>query len=313
MRNNRFLLVFTLAFFLAGGLPAKAQPQPSAATPVAVKFDHALVCVSDLATVRQGFTNVGLRPDYGGPHPGAVTQMALVGFSDNTYIGLMAPLKPPAPPGADWANSMNGNIGSCAWAAYVPDIRHAVARISIMGIKVTAPAPGARKRPDGVLIKWERANLGKGEPGSELPFLIQDFTPRSYRGHLSASVKGTGLTGVKIVVLGVKNLNSGIALFRRVYGWPAPELKSDSHFGAELAYFRGTPVILGAPLVQGSWLSARLTRFGNCPIGFLLSTSNFPATASRFSLPAASQWFGWKVAWFDPHKLDGVRLGIIGR
>ncbi|MGH9356352.1 MAG: VOC family protein [Terriglobia bacterium] len=313
MRNSTFILAFALALIPAGGVAAKAQPQSGPSAPVTVKFDHALVCVSDLAAVRQGFASVGLKSDYGGPHPGAVTQMALVGFTDGTYVGLMSPLNPPAPAGADWAKSMNGNIGSCAWAAYVPDIGHAVARISSMGVKVAGPAPGARKRPDGVLIKWERANLGKGEPGSELPFLIQDLTPRSYRGHLSASVKGTDLAGVKIVVLGVKDLDSGIALFRRVYGWPAPEVKVDPRFGAKLAYFKGTPVILGAPLAQGSWLSARLARFGNCPIGFLMSTSNFRTTRSHFSLPSASQWFGWKVAWFDPQKLDGVRLGIIGR
>ncbi|HLI30468.1 MAG TPA: VOC family protein [Terriglobia bacterium] len=317
MRNRGIhrLLTFAagLIAVLATGVTVKAQPAPGPSVPVAVRFDHALVCVSDLAAVRQGFASVGLTSDYGGPHPGAVTQMALVGFPDGTYIGLMSPIKPPAPAGADWAKSMNENIGSCAWAAYVPDIKSAVARFSRLGIKVTGPAPGARKRPDGVLIKWERANLGRGEPGALLPFLIQDITPRSYRKHVSASTKGTDLMGVKMVVLGVKNLDSGIALFRRVYNWPAPEVEAEPRFGAKLAYFKGTSVILGAPLAPHSWLAARLARFGDCPIGFLMGTSNFQATASRFSLPAAMQWFGWKVSWFDPHKLDGVRLGIIGR
>ncbi|MGH9376511.1 MAG: VOC family protein [Terriglobia bacterium] len=317
MANHKIqrLLAFALGLtmVLAASLSAVVKPRPAPSEPVAIKLDHALVCVSNLSAVRHGFASVGLRSDYGGPHPGAVTQMALVGFPDHTYIGLMAPLKPPAPAGADWAKSMNGNIGSCAWAAYVPDIMHAVERISSLGIKTSKPAPGARKRPDGILLKWERANLGRGEPGAELPFLIQDITPRNYRGHVSASTRGTDLTGVKIVVLGVKDMDSGIALFRHVYGWSAPELKTDARFGAKLAYFKGTPVILSAPLTPSSWLSARLARFGNCPIGFLMGTSNFQTTASRFSLPAATQWFGWKVSWFDPQKLDGVRLGIIGR
>jgi len=317
MRRRRVcapgVFVVELLFILTSGFMAKAEPQNAPSAPVTIKFDHALVCVSNLATVRQSFTSIGLRPDYGGSHPGAATKMALVGFPDGTYVGLMAPLKSPAPAGEDWGPSMNGNIGSCAWAAYVPDIKSEVERLSYLGVMVTKPAPGARKRPDGVLIKWERANLGQGEPGSLLPFLIQDVTPRSYREHVSASTMGTDLTGMKMVVLGVKDLDSGIALFRRVYGWPAPELKTDARFGAKLAYFKGTPVILGAPLAEHSWLSARLARFGNCPIGFLMSTSNFQATASHFSLPAATQWFNWKVSWFDPQKLDGVRLGIVAR
>ena len=199
-------------------------------------------------------------------------------------------------------------MGSC-----VSNIRRPLERVSRLGIKVQAPVFGSRKKPDGTVIKWERATVGQGEPGTTLPFLIEDITPRSYRVQTSASTKGTGLTGVAVVVLGVKDLNASIALFRRVYGLPAPAVQDNPGFGAKLAYFEGTPVMLAAPLVRNSWLSNRLARFGDCPAAFLLGTRDFKATAAHFSLRNATQWFNRKVSWFDTKKLQGVKLGIISR
>jgi len=176
---------------------------------------------------------------------------------------------------------------------------------------VEAPNYLSRKKPDGTLSKWKKAKLGEETPGATLPLLLQDITPRSYRVEPSASTKGTNVTGVAIVVLGVRDLDASIALFRRVYSWPAPTVEQHPDFGAKLAYFEGTPVILAVPLAQNSWLSERLARFGQSPIAFLLGTRNFKTTSARFSLPSATQWFNRKVSWFDPDKLHGVRLGVI--
>ena len=141
--------------------------------------------------------------------------------------------------------------------------------------------------------------------------MIEDKTPRNLRVQPSASVKDSGLTGIEVVVLGVKDLDAAVALFRKAYGWPAPSLEQHKEFGAKMAYFHGTPVILAAPLEMNSWLGQRLDNFGNSPVAYLLGTTEVSAATKRFSLSPLSQWFGRNIAWFEVKKLKGVKLGVI--
>jgi catechol 2,3-dioxygenase-like lactoylglutathione lyase family enzyme len=300
-------------FALAIGSTAKSQAQADPSSPIILTVDHGVICESELGPIQKAFADVGLRPDYGGRHVEAPTQMAVLGFEDYSYLGLDTPVTSPAPQGVALSKFMDGNAGPCAWVVNVSDIGREVERVSRLGVKVEDPNYLSRKKPDGTLSKWKKANIGEESPGATLPLLLQDITPRSYRVEPSASTKGTNLTGVAIVVLGVRDLEASIALFRRVYGWPAPVVEQHPDFGAKLAYFEGTPVILAVPLTQNSWLSERLARFGPSPIAFLLGTRNFKTTSARFSFRSAAQWFNRKVSWFDADKLHGVRLGVIDR
>ena len=63
---------------------------------VVLEIDHASICGSNLDTLRQAFTDVGLTPDFGGPHGNGITQMAIIGFDDASYLELIAPVKPGA-------------------------------------------------------------------------------------------------------------------------------------------------------------------------------------------------------------------------
>jgi hypothetical protein len=288
-----------------------AQSNGSEAAPL--KFDHALICVSDLALMQQGLTDVGLRPDYGGHHGHATTQMAQLGFPDGTYIGIEAPVDASVETGTPQSALMKANAGPCGWSATSSDLKSDLERISHLGVTVGAPEPRSRNRPDGTMAEWRSASLGPGAPGSNLPFLIEDKTPRSNRApHASPSIDGTTLTGVAIVVLGVKNLNENIALFRKLYGWPAPNLENHPELGAKIAYFAGTPVMLAAPASPDSWVAQRVARFGQCPVAFLLRARDFQAASQHFSLPEGKRWFHRDVSWFDINKLHGVRLGIVG-
>lgn len=288
----------------------RPEARPGGSSPVEVKFDHALICTDDLDSVERGFAEIGLKPDYGGRHGQAPTHMAQLGFEDGTYIGLEAPLKTPAQ-GILRADLMNGGAGPCGWAAQTSDLKADLDHVSRLGVTVTTIESASRQRPDGTLAKWQDAGMGPGEPGVLLPFLMQDITPHADRVRTSASTRGSGLTGVAMVVVGVKDLNQGIALFRRVYDWPAPNVEDHPEFGARLAHFEGTPVILAAPLGQ-SWLSDRLARFGPLPAAFLLWTSNFKTASDHFALTHPVNWFGWKISWFDRGKLHGIKLGITG-
>ena len=190
----------------------------SAMAQTMLDLDHVSICGSDLDALRQAFSNVGLTPDFGGPHGNGVTQMALVGFDDQSYIELIAPVKAGVTEGSDWAKLISDNAGPCAWAVGTNVLLQDVDRLKKAGITVTDPKRGNRKRSDGMNIEWMTAQVGPGTPGSMLPFMIEDQTPRAWRVQTSESVKGSPLSGLDLVVIGVNNLDASIALFRKAYG-----------------------------------------------------------------------------------------------
>ena len=300
------LTVATLVLML---IPQTAMTQGSKS--VVLEIDHASICGSNLDTLRQAFTDVVLTPDIGGPHGNGITQMALIGFDDGTYLELIAPIKPGAAAGSEWAKFMSEDAVTCAWAVGTNVLLQEVDRLKKLGIPVKAPERGSRKRPDGMSIEWMTADVGSGTPGSTLPFIIEDQTPRAWRVQTSPSVQGGLVYGVENVVLGVNNLEASIALFRKAYGWADPLTETQKDFG-RVAYFPGEPVILASPS-GGGWLSDRLAKFGESPVAYLLGTRDFPAAAKKYKLSGTRTWFGQKVAWFDAGKLKGVRLGVIGQ
>jgi hypothetical protein len=289
------------------GMPTMAQESKS----VVLELDHVSICGSNLDTLRSALTDVGLAPDFGGPHGNGITQMAAVGFDDGTYIELIAPIKPGITEGSGWAKFMGDDATTCAWAAGTNVLLQEVDRLKKVGIAVTAPAHGSRKRPDGMSVEWMTADVGSETPGAMLPFMIEDETPRAWRIQTSASVQGAPVSGIENIVLGVNNLDSAIALFRKAYGWAAPVTETQKDFG-KMAYFPGEPVILAAPS-GGGWLSDRLAKFGESPVAILLNGRDFAAAAKKYKLSGMKTWFGEKVSWFDEKKLKGVRLGVIGQ
>jgi len=281
----------------------------SAMAQTLLDLDHVSICGSDLDALRQAFTNVGLTPDFGGPHGNGVTQMALIGFDDQSYIELIAPVKPGVTEGSDWAKFITDNAGACAWAVGTNVLLQDVDRLKKAGITVAEPKRGSRKRADGMNVEWMTAQVGPGAPGSMLPFIIEDQTPRAWRVQTSDSVKGSPLGGLDLVIVGVNNLDASIALFRKAYGWSEPLTETQKDFG-KLAYFPGQPVILAS---GGGWVSDRVGRFGEGPVAYLLSTKDFSAATKKYKLSGGKTWFAQKVAWFDASKIKDVRLGVIGQ
>jgi hypothetical protein len=300
-------LSFATLVLLAMSRPAMTQETKS----TTLELDHVSICGSNLDTLRQAFTDVGMTPDLGGPHGNGITQMASIGFDDASYIELIAPVKSGATAGSDWAKFMADDAVTCAWAVGTNVLLQEVDRLKKAGIPVKTPERGSRKRPDGMSIEWMTADVGPGTPGSTLPFIIEDQTPRAWRVQTSASVKGAPVGGIESVVLGVRNLDASIALFRKAYGWAAPLIETQKDFG-KLAYFPGAPVILAAPL-NGGWLADRLSKYGETPVAYLLATRDFAAATKKYKLSSNKIWFGQKVGWFDAAKLKGVRLGVIGQ
>lgn len=293
------------AFVLMLSTLTIAQPTKD----VVLELDHVSVCGSNLDALRSAFTEVGLTPDFGGPHGNGVTQMAAIGFDDGTYIELIAPVKAGEASGSPWGKFMGEDAITCAWAVGTNVLLQEVDRLKKAGIPVTEPVKGSRKRPDGMSIEWSTADAGAGTPGSVLPFIIEDQTPRAWRVQTSPSVQGAPVSGVENVVIGVSNLDAAVAMFRKAYGWADPIIETQKDWG-KMAYFPGEPVIL----VSGAgWISERIGKFGESPVAFLLAARDFPAAVKKYRLSGTKTWFGQKVAWFDAGKLKGVRLGVIGQ
>jgi hypothetical protein len=302
------MLLSLLALVMVGW----AQEQSSKG-PVFITIDHASVCGSNLDTLRQAFTNIGLASEYGGPHANGITHMALLGFDNGSYLELIAPQTAGKTEGSGWSNFMAGDAGPCAWAISSQDIEQDVVRLKAAGVPVSGPEAGSRKRPDGMSVEWQTASLGSGPPGSTLPFLIQDRTPRAWRVQPTQSLQGSGLTGFAAIVVGVRDLNAASALFEKAFNWDPPVMEEHRDFDAKLAYFPGTPVILATPLNGRGWLADRLQKFGDSPAAFLLSAPDFNAASKKFHLSGSKTWFQQRVAWFDEHKLNGWRIGVLGQ
>jgi hypothetical protein len=270
-----------------------------------LKVDHATVAGKDLHSMQRALENAGITAEDGGPHSNHATEMALTSFPDGSYLELIA-IQPNADPAAvakhEWHKQLQRNGGPTAWAVRPADFDAERARLHAAGIQVSEARKNGRKRPDGVQIEWETAQVGAGN-GNFFPFLIHDFTPRERRAYPSGKPTTTKWTGISKVVIAVKDLDASSAQFQRAYGFSAPEHQNDAGFGAKLAWFRGTPVVLAAPLTPDSWLNARLAEFGEMPCAFIVGSPGGLVGYRR------SQWFGKAVVWADAAKL-GWHLGF---
>lgn len=284
-----------------------------------LRIDHVAIGGSELAPIQRGFAAAGLPVQYGGAHANGVTHMALCAFDDGSYLELIAPIVPGQRTPV-WPEQIARDGGPCGWAVRTDDLAREAARVASLGVAVAGPHHNSRRRADGVLAEWDVASLGKGQPGALLPFVIQDSAAREHRvpvgrgGAASATALGL-LTEVALVVLGVSDIDGAAALFRRVYDWAAPDVHDDAAFGARIAQFPDTPVVLAAPRSADGWLAARNARFGDSPCAYVLGTADLEAASRRLSLASPTNWLNRRVAWIDRRVLDDrqvldVRLGM---
>ncbi len=268
--------------------------------PTELVVDHVTVAGSDLKAMEARLASIGLRSEYGGPHSNHATEMALTSFPDGSYLELIA-----IPNGADekavdahyWSKELRGNAGPTAWAIRAKDITGDIVRLEQAGALVSDPVRAGRERPDGVRLDWETANIGSEPNGTFFPFLIQDFSKREQRAYPSGKPTTEEFKGVSRVVIAVRDLATSIARYRKVFALPAPVQQSDDALGGRIAFFKGTPVALAAPVNDQSFIAARLRDFGEGPCAFVLRSRHSSANSSS-----------WKISWFAPGKL-GWHLG----
>jgi hypothetical protein len=268
-------------------------------------IDHVTIAGQDLDTIRQAFTRATRIPtEYGGRHSNHATEMALTSFPDGSYLEFMAIQPHPDPAKLDthpWVKFLKSNAGPCAFAIrFTPsEIDH----LKAAGITTDGPERGGRTRPDGTRLEWETTSVGSGTRGTFFPFLIRDLTPRPNRAYPSGKPTTDRITGISMVVIGVKNLDDAIIQYRRAFGLSAPHRLRDNEFDAELAWFDGTPIMLAQGLSGSSWLNQRVNAYGDIPSAVVLKAM------TGLSGTPGSNWFGHVVFWPNEGAL-GWRLGM---
>lgn len=289
MRRFAFLLLLSFPFFAAD-----------------LKIDHITVGGENLDTLRHAFTSMtAIQTEYGGPHSNGATEMATVSFPDGSYLEVIAIQKnasPTALAAHPWATFMNNNAGPCAFAIRAPNMGAIVDHFKNVGIDVSAPQRSGRTRPDGERLDWETTNVGTGH-GTFFPFLIRDITPREKRAYPSGKPTTTVIRRVELVVIGVGDLKSAIALYRRAFDLPEPKTKVDSQFGAEVAWFAGTPVVLAQGIDEHSWVTQRVHKYGDAPCAFV-----FKFAGGIGGGTFQSEWFEHSI-WWQNEKILGWRMG----
>ena len=267
-----------------------------------VTVDHVSVAGTDLKQMQARLAALGIPSEYGGPHSNHATQMALTSFPDGSYLELIALQDQPdakAVAAHYWSKQIQGNAGPAAWAVRAKNMAVEVERLRAAGIVVSEPVRSGRARPDGTQLAWEAAQVGKEPNGTFFPFLIRDFTPREARAFPQGGPATRNFTGIRYVVIAVGDLKVSNARFRHAYALRAPVELEDAKFGARVAVFAGTPVVLAEPLSTHSWIAERIERFGEGPCAFVLG--KFEKSTPKL---------GWAATtWYDSAKL-GWHLGF---
>ncbi len=273
-----------------------------------LRIDHATVCGANLDAMRKALTAAtNLTAEYGGAHANRATEMALVSFPDGSYLELMGIQAKPDPAAVAahvWSKFLRSNAGPCAFALRVSDINAEMAQLKEAGTHVGAPEASGRTRPDGTRLSWETVDVGTGPRGSLFPFLIRDITPRENRAFPRGKPTTTRFEGISNVVVGVEDLEGAIAQYRKAFSLPLPRRQQDVDFGAEVAWFEGTPIVLAMGLTADGWLSRRVREYGEAPVALVFKTNEGSGGSG-----SVSYWFGHAIFWRNGVKL-GWRLGV---
>lgn len=161
-------------------------------------LDHILVAANDL---ERGCDTVeaatGVRPAFGGAHPGRGTCNALASLGDGLYLEVIAP---------DPAQSSHGDLvrrlqalqepALCWWAARCADLGQVNTRRSGQGLEISEIKQGHRLTGSGERVEWSALYLPVARFGAATPFLI-DWGAAAHHPSKTAPQVGR-LTGFEI-------------------------------------------------------------------------------------------------------------------
>jgi hypothetical protein len=173
------LAVAALAAGLAACSSATSPSRSSAAIgqdPIVDRLDHLVFAVADLDDgIAQLEAATGIRPVFGGPHPGQGSHNALLALGPRVYLEIVAPdpaqANPRSLPSLGLSETRSSRM--VGWALDAPDLEGLIANAGAKGFPMVGPTSGGRQRPDGYLLSWRIATLADLRLGDGLaPFFI---------------------------------------------------------------------------------------------------------------------------------------------
>lgn len=154
---------------------------PAVSTQQTLAVDHIILGVDDLERgIAEFEAKTGVRPVFGGVHPGGGTHNALASLGEGIYIEILAPNPADATPAnptesAAYLQKLT-TLTPIGWALRTTDLAELKRRAEAGGMTVTQGQPGARALPDGSTLEW--ITVGVTEPAhSWAPFFIQWKNP----------------------------------------------------------------------------------------------------------------------------------------
>jgi len=159
--------------FLVLGGSALLTPGISLCAEVPALLDHIVLGCNDLnrgITFVEGYT--GVRPAFGGVHPGGGTQNALLSLGERRYLEILAP--DPTQPDANSPPFLKrlSQPRLVRWAVHPGDLAALAKKLREADIAFEGPTLGSRKRPDGLVLQWQALRL-KDTASEMLPFFIE--------------------------------------------------------------------------------------------------------------------------------------------
>ncbi len=234
-------------------------------------IDHLVILTRNLDDAIDSYRRLGFQVGKGGEHPGG-THNALVGFANGTYLELIAFQEPEKPSDHRWHSYLALGGGLVDFALGTSDVAAEVERLGDLGYR--GPMPGARKRPDGQEIAWRMAWPPENRAG-DIPFLIDDITPRDLRVPSGDSaVHENGVTGVKALIIAVRDLDEASAEFAAITGKQPSERTQNDDLMAETCSFQAgqQTLVLAYPTSPKSPIATRIQQKGDGPFQAVFGT-----------------------------------------
>ncbi len=183
-------------------------------------LDHVVLVTLDLASTVADWRERGFSVHMGGAHAGGLSENALVGFADGSYVELFAFVHLARARGThQWAPVAERGGG---WADFALESNDLAQDTAALADLVARPMEdGGRTRPDGLRIAWRSARLV-----APLPFLIEDVTARELRVPSGdAATHANGTNGIARVVLGARDPALLARRYARLRVRGAPEIE----------------------------------------------------------------------------------------
>lgn len=163
----------------------------------AVQIDHLILGIGDLERgVAEFEAKTGVRPAFGGAHPGRGTHNAVASLGNGTYIEILAPNPADAKSDA-WIKGLEAyaTLTPVGWALGATDLAAVKKQAEAGGVTTTQVMPGSRVLPDGSKLEW--MTVAVVEPAHDwAPFFIQWGNPALQPA--STAPQGCTLTSVAI-------------------------------------------------------------------------------------------------------------------